>query len=137
MPAPSAEVHLKAPNHTVPQGRRGAGPQPTGQDTARSPSAPPPQDLCIHVITEGKATLSTLPSLLRGYQTNMDWEKEEGDAYPYYVYGAACSEVEVDCLTGAHKVGRCWAAHNADASSIKSKQLGLPVSYAVSVPFGF
>lgn len=34
----------------------------------------------------------------------MDWEKEEGDAYPYYVYGAACSEVEVDCLTGAHKV---------------------------------
>ncbi|KAK7832100.1 hypothetical protein U0070_015247 [Myodes glareolus] len=40
----------------------------------------------------------------KGYQTNMDWEKEEGDAYPYYVYGAACSEVEVDCLTGAHKV---------------------------------
>lgn len=34
----------------------------------------------------------------------MDWEKGEGNAYPYYVYGAACSEVEVDCLTGAHKV---------------------------------
>ncbi|XP_038171243.1 aldehyde oxidase 4 isoform X1 [Arvicola amphibius] len=42
----------------------------------------------------------------KGYQTNMDWEKEEGDAYPYYVYGAACSEVEVDCLTGAHKLLR-------------------------------
>ncbi|KAM5280463.1 aldehyde oxidase 4-like [Ctenodactylus gundi] len=42
----------------------------------------------------------------RGYQTHMDWEKEEGDAYPYYVYGAACSEVEVDCLTGAHKLLR-------------------------------
>ncbi|EPY77221.1 aldehyde oxidase 3-like protein [Camelus ferus] len=44
--------------------------------------------------------------MARGYQTNMDWEKEEGDAYPYYVYGAACSEVEVDCLTGAHKLLR-------------------------------
>ncbi|XP_037066290.1 aldehyde oxidase 4 isoform X2 [Peromyscus leucopus] len=42
----------------------------------------------------------------KGYQTNMDWEKEEGNAYPYYVYGAACSEVEVDCLTGAHKLLR-------------------------------
>ncbi|XP_060224379.1 aldehyde oxidase 4 isoform X2 [Meriones unguiculatus] len=42
----------------------------------------------------------------KGYQTNMDWEKEEGNPYPYYVYGAACSEVEVDCLTGAHKLLR-------------------------------
>ncbi|XP_052048190.1 aldehyde oxidase 4 [Apodemus sylvaticus] len=42
----------------------------------------------------------------RGYQTNMDWKKEEGEPYPYYVYGAACSEVEVDCLTGAHKLLR-------------------------------
>uniref|UniRef100_A0A2K5NNN6 FAD-binding PCMH-type domain-containing protein n=1 Tax=Cercocebus atys TaxID=9531 RepID=A0A2K5NNN6_CERAT len=42
----------------------------------------------------------------KGYQTNMDWEKGEGNAYPYYVYGAACSEVEVDCLTGAHKLLR-------------------------------
>ncbi|KAK2496717.1 hypothetical protein MC885_008101 [Smutsia gigantea] len=33
----------------------------------------------------------------------MDWEKGEGDPFPYYVYGAACSEVEIDCLTGAHK----------------------------------
>ncbi|MBZ3884719.1 Aldehyde oxidase 4 [Sciurus carolinensis] len=40
----------------------------------------------------------------KGYQTNMDWEKEEGDAYPYFVYGASCSEVEIDCLTGGHKV---------------------------------
>ncbi|XP_057603207.1 aldehyde oxidase 4-like isoform X2 [Hippopotamus amphibius kiboko] len=42
----------------------------------------------------------------KGYQTNMDWEKEEGDAFPYFVYGASCSEVEVDCLTGAHKLLR-------------------------------
>ncbi|XP_069851875.1 aldehyde oxidase 2 [Dipodomys merriami] len=39
----------------------------------------------------------------RGYKAFMDWEKGEGDPFPYYVYGAACSEVEVDCLTGAHK----------------------------------
>ncbi|XP_004701798.2 aldehyde oxidase 4 [Echinops telfairi] len=44
--------------------------------------------------------------LLRGYQTNMDWEKGEGHAFPYYVYGATCSEVEIDCLTGAHKLRR-------------------------------
>lgn len=45
-------------------------------------------------------------SLCRGYQTHMDWETEEGEPFPYFVYGAACSEVEVDCLTGAHKVER-------------------------------
>ncbi|XP_012510616.1 PREDICTED: aldehyde oxidase 4-like [Propithecus coquereli] len=42
----------------------------------------------------------------KGYQTHMDWEKEEGNVYPYFVYGASCSEVEVDCLTGAHKLLR-------------------------------
>ncbi|XP_055472592.1 aldehyde oxidase 3 isoform X1 [Psammomys obesus] len=39
----------------------------------------------------------------RGYRAGMDWEKGEGDIYPYFVFGAACSEVEIDCLTGAHK----------------------------------
>lgn len=24
--------------------------------------------------------------------------------FPYFVFGAACSEVEIDCLTGAHTV---------------------------------
>uniref|UniRef100_A0A2I3GXZ7 FAD-binding PCMH-type domain-containing protein n=1 Tax=Nomascus leucogenys TaxID=61853 RepID=A0A2I3GXZ7_NOMLE len=42
-------------------------------------------------------------SSLRGYEAFMDWEKGSGDPFPYYVYGAACSEVEIDCLTGAHK----------------------------------
>ncbi|XP_032716013.1 aldehyde oxidase 4-like isoform X3 [Lontra canadensis] len=42
----------------------------------------------------------------QGYQTHMDWEKEKGEPFAYYVYGAACSEVEVDCLTGAHKLLR-------------------------------
>uniref|UniRef100_A0A4X2L102 FAD-binding PCMH-type domain-containing protein n=1 Tax=Vombatus ursinus TaxID=29139 RepID=A0A4X2L102_VOMUR len=48
--------------------------------------------------------LSILSSSSLGYQTYMDWEKEEGNPYPYFVYGASCSEVEIDCLTGAHKV---------------------------------
>ncbi|KAM9663655.1 LOW QUALITY PROTEIN: aldehyde oxidase 3-like [Trichechus inunguis] len=39
----------------------------------------------------------------RGYKAHMDWEKGEGDIYPDFVFGAACSEVEIDCLTGAHK----------------------------------
>uniref|UniRef100_G3WW71 aldehyde oxidase n=1 Tax=Sarcophilus harrisii TaxID=9305 RepID=G3WW71_SARHA len=39
----------------------------------------------------------------RGYKAHMDWVKGEGDVYPYFVFGAACSEVEIDCLTGAHK----------------------------------
>uniref|UniRef100_A0A8D2KYG3 FAD-binding PCMH-type domain-containing protein n=1 Tax=Varanus komodoensis TaxID=61221 RepID=A0A8D2KYG3_VARKO len=39
----------------------------------------------------------------RGYDTNMDWEKGEGRPFEYFVYGAACSEVEIDCLTGDHK----------------------------------
>nr|XP_051704003.1 aldehyde oxidase 2 isoform X1 [Oryctolagus cuniculus] len=39
----------------------------------------------------------------RGYKAFMDWDKGEGDPFPYYVYGASCSEVEIDCLTGAHR----------------------------------
>nr|XP_033800981.1 aldehyde oxidase 1-like isoform X2 [Geotrypetes seraphini] len=39
----------------------------------------------------------------RGYETTIDWEKGEGNAMPYFVFGAACAEVEIDCLTGAHK----------------------------------
>lgn len=49
----------------------------------------------------------------------MDWEKQEGDPFPYYVYGAACSEVEIDCLTGAHKVSR---ANTAPASEREQPQ---------------
>ncbi|KAM4697844.1 aldehyde oxidase-like [Rhinophrynus dorsalis] len=39
----------------------------------------------------------------RGYDTYMDWEKGEGQPSPYFIFGAACSEIELDCLTGAHK----------------------------------
>ncbi|XP_032134614.1 aldehyde oxidase [Sapajus apella] len=39
----------------------------------------------------------------RGYESDMNWEKGEGHPFEYFVYGAACSEVEIDCLTGDHK----------------------------------
>ncbi|XP_030627213.1 aldehyde oxidase 5 [Chanos chanos] len=38
-----------------------------------------------------------------GPHTSVDWEKSEGPAYYYFTYGACCSEVEIDCLTGDHK----------------------------------
>ncbi|KAJ7345478.1 hypothetical protein JRQ81_001428 [Phrynocephalus forsythii] len=44
-----------------------------------------------------------LPKCTVSYKTHMDWEKGEGRPYEYFVFGAACSEVEVDCLTGDHK----------------------------------
>lgn len=34
----------------------------------------------------------------------MDWEKGEGQPFTYFLFGAACSEVEINCLTGDHKV---------------------------------
>uniref|UniRef100_A0A8C7LI67 xanthine dehydrogenase n=1 Tax=Oncorhynchus kisutch TaxID=8019 RepID=A0A8C7LI67_ONCKI len=39
----------------------------------------------------------------RGPHTDMDWENSEGPAYYYFTFGACCSEVEIDCLTGDHK----------------------------------
>ncbi|KAM5266122.1 aldehyde oxidase isoform 1-T2 [Hipposideros larvatus] len=39
----------------------------------------------------------------RGYEADMNWETGEGHPFEYFVFGAVCSEVEIDCLTGAHK----------------------------------
>uniref|UniRef100_A0A9J7ZHD3 FAD-binding PCMH-type domain-containing protein n=1 Tax=Cyprinus carpio carpio TaxID=630221 RepID=A0A9J7ZHD3_CYPCA len=38
-----------------------------------------------------------------GPHTSVDWEKSDGNAYYYFTFGACCSEVEIDCLTGDHK----------------------------------
>ena len=37
---------------------------------------------------------------------NMNWESGNGNLYNYFAYGASCSEVEVDCLTGDFTVLR-------------------------------
>ncbi|XP_013414652.1 xanthine dehydrogenase/oxidase-like [Lingula anatina] len=35
-----------------------------------------------------------------------DWEKNVGTPFSYFTYGAACTEVEIDCLTGDHVILR-------------------------------
>ncbi|XP_028319779.1 aldehyde oxidase 6 isoform X2 [Gouania willdenowi] len=42
----------------------------------------------------------------RGPDTHMDWEKMEGMPYSYFTFGACCSEVELDCLTGDSRTVR-------------------------------
>ncbi|XP_051780208.1 xanthine dehydrogenase/oxidase isoform X1 [Erpetoichthys calabaricus] len=37
-----------------------------------------------------------------------DFEKNEGIPFSYFSYGVACSEVEIDCLTGDHKNLHTW-----------------------------
>uniref|UniRef100_A0A8C8VRY5 xanthine dehydrogenase n=1 Tax=Peromyscus maniculatus bairdii TaxID=230844 RepID=A0A8C8VRY5_PERMB len=49
-----------------------------------------------------------LTGSLWGYEADMNWEKGEGHPHEYFVCGAACSEVEIDCLTGNHKVSTTW-----------------------------
>ncbi|XP_066511010.1 aldehyde oxidase-like [Hoplias malabaricus] len=38
-----------------------------------------------------------------GPHTGVDWERSKGAAYYYFTFGACCSEVEIDCLTGDHE----------------------------------
>ncbi|XP_062383264.1 aldehyde oxidase 6 isoform X1 [Sardina pilchardus] len=42
----------------------------------------------------------------RGHDLYMDWEKQEGQPYAYFTYGACCCEVELDCLTGDYRTIR-------------------------------
>lgn len=39
----------------------------------------------------------------RGPDLYMDWERMEGKPYAYFTFGACCSEVELDCLTGDYR----------------------------------
>ncbi|CAJ0965301.1 unnamed protein product [Ranitomeya imitator] len=39
----------------------------------------------------------------RGFDREMNWDTGEGNPAHYFIFGAACSEVEIDCLTGDHK----------------------------------
>ncbi|KAL9651081.1 hypothetical protein ABK040_002798 [Willaertia magna] len=52
---------------------------------------------------------NTISLSATGYYTftvNMDWEKSIGRPYKYMTYGTACSEVEIDTLTGEWSVCR-------------------------------
>ncbi|KAK2906843.1 hypothetical protein Q8A67_005828 [Cirrhinus molitorella] len=42
----------------------------------------------------------------RGHDLDMDWEKQEGKPYAYFTYAVACSEVELDSLTGEYRTLR-------------------------------
>ncbi|CAG9769816.1 unnamed protein product [Ceutorhynchus assimilis] len=37
---------------------------------------------------------------------NYDWVKKKGNMYNYFTYGVGCTEVEIDTLTGDHKIIR-------------------------------
>ncbi|KAK6983521.1 hypothetical protein BgiMline_018962, partial [Biomphalaria glabrata] len=37
---------------------------------------------------------------------NLDWSRKINSPFSYFSFGAACSEVEIDCLTGDHQVLR-------------------------------
>lgn len=47
---------------------------------------------------------------VQGFYTSpnsgMNWETGKGEVFNYFAYGASCSEVEVDCLTGDFTVLR-------------------------------
>ena len=51
----------------------------------------------INLSAQGFYTSSISPT---------NWETGKGNMYNYYAYGASCSEVEIDCLTGDFTVLR-------------------------------
>lgn len=67
-------------------------------------------------FNNGFTDLSEFASLVRGmkclnfpffYRTpdlGYDWKTNTGRVFNYFCFGAACSEVEIDCLTGDHQV---------------------------------
>lgn len=52
-----------------------------------------------------KADVECLSFRLRTPDLGYSFDSNSGRAFNYFSYGVACSEVEIDCLTGAHKVG--------------------------------
>ncbi|XP_023568150.1 aldehyde oxidase 2-like isoform X1 [Octodon degus] len=77
----------------------------------------------VEAAFEQRISLSAT-GYFRGYKAFMDWEKGEGEPFPYYVFGAACSEVEVDCLTGAHRKLRTDIVMDAGCSLNPALDIG-------------
>lgn len=53
--------------------------------------------------------------LFRTPDLGYDWKSNSGRPFNYFCFGAACSEVEVDCLTGDHQV--LYSVQNSVTSS--------------------
>ncbi|XP_063114788.1 aldehyde oxidase 2 isoform X1 [Cavia porcellus] len=77
----------------------------------------------VEAAFEQRISLSAT-GYFRGYKAFMDWEKGEGEPFPYYVFGAACSEVEIDCLTGAHRKLRTDIVMDAGCSLNPALDIG-------------
>ncbi|KAM6174713.1 aldehyde oxidase 2-like [Erethizon dorsatum] len=77
----------------------------------------------VRAAFEQRISLSAT-GYFRGYKAFMDWEKGEGEPFPYYVFGAACSEVEIDCLTGAHRKLRTDIVMDAGCSLNPALDIG-------------
>lgn len=64
--------------------------------------------ICMNCYT--KCTYAKLDEMIADCISNripdiyMDWERSVGSPFSYFTYGAAVSEVEIDCLTGDHQV---------------------------------
>ncbi|XP_078350679.1 xanthine dehydrogenase/oxidase-like [Oculina patagonica] len=53
-----------------------------------------------------------------------NWKTNSGRLYNYFSYGAACSEVEIDCLTGDHQVLRTDIVMDAGTSLNPALDIG-------------
>ncbi|CAD7686008.1 unnamed protein product [Nyctereutes procyonoides] len=60
----------------------------------------------------------------RGYESNMNGMTGEGHPFKYFVFGAACSEVETDYLTGAPKNTRTDIVMDDDCSINPALDIG-------------
>ena len=85
--------------------RRGAGRQP--HHAARRAGAPPPTLARVHLSSAG---------FYKTPEIHWDREKATGRPFYYFAYGAACSEVTVDTMTGEMRVDRVDILHDVGKS---------------------
>ena len=64
------------------------------------------QGLSLKIRRTKPASCSCVSSC-RVPELSYDWKTHSGRKFNYFSYGAACSEVEIDCLTGDHQVRIC------------------------------
>uniref|UniRef100_A0A8C9L858 Aldehyde oxidase n=1 Tax=Pavo cristatus TaxID=9049 RepID=A0A8C9L858_PAVCR len=86
-----------------------------------------------HPEAHKKSMSISATGYFKGYVTNMNWETRKGHAFPYFLYGAACSEVEIDCLTGAHKNIRTDIVMDASFSINPAIDIGQVCTFMVLI----